>query len=220
VKYLLLHDIEVPYQITKKKNKNTYFYFRKEGFIDIHLSRFQTEQEVIQHMKNHATRFVNKLVQNTQKRLPKDIYYFWGEPYQFVKTDNPAVIIKHENKQISTTSIEQENKALRTFEKQEMMNYIHLLHLTYQSNPYIDLSQVTYQVRHTTSRHGSCNAKKRKINLNANLIHYHRKYLEYVYVHEICHLVHQHHQKAFYDLLEKILPNYRETRKELKHIDR
>jgi predicted metal-dependent hydrolase len=220
VKYILLNSTKVPYQITKKKNKNTYFYFRKEGHIDIHLSRFQTEHEICQHMEKHAARFVDKLVKNTQKASPKDIYYLWGEAYQFIKTNDPAIRVNQETKQIFTTDISLENKMLRNYEKREMMKEIDILHRKYQSNHFIDLSHVTYQVRHTTSRHGSCNAKKRKINLNANLMHYHPKYVEYVYVHEICHLVHQHHQKAFYDLLEKILPDYRETRKALKYINR
>ena len=41
-------------------------------------------------------------------------------------------------------------------------------------------------------------------------------YTEYVFLHEIAHLVYPNHSKDYYNLLEKLCPNYKEVRKELK----
>lgn len=56
------------------------------------------------------------------------------------------------------------------------------------------------------------------ISLNLKLIHLPMKFLEYVIIHEVCHLKEKHHQKKFWDLVGKYCNNYEETRKELKKL--
>jgi predicted metal-dependent hydrolase len=51
-----------------------------------------------------------------------------------------------------------------------------------------------------------------------NLVHLPTKYIKYVVIHEVCHLKHKNHSKEFWTEVEKFLPNYRETRKEMKKI--
>ena len=34
--------------------------------------------------------------------------------------------------------------------------------------------------------------------------------IEYVIVHEMCHMVHKNHSKEFWNLVQKICPNYKE----------
>ena len=40
--------------------------------------------------------------------------------------------------------------------------------------------------------------------------------LDYVIVHELCHLTHMNHSKEFWDLVEKIMPDYKEKKQWLK----
>jgi predicted metal-dependent hydrolase len=40
--------------------------------------------------------------------------------------------------------------------------------------------------------------------------------LEYVLVHELCHLVHMNHSREYWKLVELVLPDYRERLKWLK----
>jgi predicted metal-dependent hydrolase len=40
--------------------------------------------------------------------------------------------------------------------------------------------------------------------------------LDYIVVHELCHLVHLNHSKDFWNLLASILPDYQERREWLK----
>ncbi len=62
---------------------------------------------------------------------------------------------------------------------------------------------------------GSCTNKK-NITLSLNLIKKREELIEYVVVHELCHLKHMNHSKEFWNLVEKHIPNYKECRKELK----
>jgi predicted metal-dependent hydrolase len=40
--------------------------------------------------------------------------------------------------------------------------------------------------------------------------------VDYVVVHELCHIVHQNHSKKFWKLLESVIPDYSERKHWLK----
>lgn len=62
---------------------------------------------------------------------------------------------------------------------------------------------------------GSCSAKK-NITINAHLAHKSRQVIEYVVLHEMCHLKQMNHSEKFWNLVEENMPNYKEYRKALK----
>lgn len=64
---------------------------------------------------------------------------------------------------------------------------------------------------------GSCSYQN-NINLNLNLVALDSEFIDYVILHELTHTVHKNHQKAFYELLKKNMPNALEIQKKLKKI--
>jgi predicted metal-dependent hydrolase len=62
---------------------------------------------------------------------------------------------------------------------------------------------------------GSCSAKG-NLNFNLKLIMMPQYVIDYVIVHEICHLIHFNHSKEFWKMVEEIIPDYKERRKYLK----
>jgi len=62
---------------------------------------------------------------------------------------------------------------------------------------------------------GSCSSK-RNISINMQLAKKAGKEIEYVVLHEMCHLVYMNHSKQFWDLVEKHMPDYKEYKKQLK----
>ena len=71
------------------------------------------------------------------------------------------------------------------------------------------------EIRRMKKRWGSCTPKG-KIILNPELIKTSRICIEYVVIHELCHLVEPNHGKKFYDLLEKIYPAWKTTKMRLE----
>ena len=72
------------------------------------------------------------------------------------------------------------------------------------------------RIRKMTTRWGVCNIKTHYITLNLELIKRDIKYLDYVAVHELTHLVYANHSKYFWDLVEENLPGHKKYRKEMK----
>jgi len=69
-------------------------------------------------------------------------------------------------------------------------------------------------IRAMRSRWGSCSAGGR-ITLNVKLIKVPKAYIDYVIFHELCHLAEPYHSPRYYELLERVLPDWRERRDRL-----
>lgn len=72
----------------------------------------------------------------------------------------------------------------------------------------------TLTVRRMKSRFGSMTAHG-KMTLNTELIRVPVDHIDYVIVHELCHLKHMHHGKDYYVLLEQLSPQWLELKREL-----
>ncbi|NLA87393.1 MAG: M48 family metallopeptidase, partial [Clostridiales bacterium] len=64
-------------------------------------------------------------------------------------------------------------------------------------------------------RFGSCSAKNR-LCFSWRLMRYPDAAIDYVVVHELAHIMHKNHGKAFYALIESYMPDYKERKRLLK----
>jgi len=67
------------------------------------------------------------------------------------------------------------------------------------------------KIRRMKSRWGSC-SKSGKITLNLKLIHLPPACIEYIVMHELCHLKHLNHSKDFYSFLQRCMPDWKERK--------
>ena len=72
------------------------------------------------------------------------------------------------------------------------------------------------KLRYMTSRWGSCQPDRGKMTLNSRLIDAPNGCLEYIVVHEFAHFIESNHSKAFWDVVEEFLPDWKERRKALR----
>lgn len=70
-------------------------------------------------------------------------------------------------------------------------------------------------VRNQKTRWGSA-SKKGRLNFNYNIVKLREELVDYLVVHELCHLKEFNHSKKFWGLVAQATPEYKKLRKELK----
>ena len=63
---------------------------------------------------------------------------------------------------------------------------------------------------------GKC--KDKKITINPDVVKYGRKVIDYVVLHQYCHLKYKTHSKGFYNMIEKFQPDYKKSEEILLNI--
>lgn len=71
------------------------------------------------------------------------------------------------------------------------------------------------RIKDQKTRWGSCSSLH-NLNFNWRLIMAPAEVLDYVVVHELCHMTHMNHSRDFWNMVEKVMPDYRVHRKWLK----
>ena len=75
----------------------------------------------------------------------------------------------------------------------------------------------SFTIKKMKTRWGSCSSKG-SISLNLDLIKLPEQCIKEVILHELCHLVHFNHSKAFYALMTAEMPDWKYWKKELKFL--
>lgn len=81
--------------------------------------------------------------------------------------------------------------------------------------PLLGVTYGTISIRTQRSRWGSCSSKG-NLNFNCLLMRMPPEVRDYVVVHELAHRLEMNHSKRFYEVVARILPNYKEQERYLK----
>ncbi len=105
------------------------------------------------------------------------------------------------------------------FEEEEIQDII--LALCQRAYPYYQCLGIKYpqiKFRKMVSRWGSCHPAKGILTFNINLMYAPKECIEYVVLHEFTHFLHGNHSSKFYEELEKVCPDWKLCRNQLKEI--
>lgn len=148
-----------------------------------------------------------------------EIHYFLGEGYTLNTIDSiypPRINLKNNALLLSI------NPLASTLEKHAFLKQWYYLQmralvpsLIEKWQPLIGVSVESWGIKAMKTRWGSCNTRTRRIWLNLVLIQKPMACLEYVLVHEMIHLLEASHNKRFYQLMDKFMPEWRVHEKAL-----
>ena len=82
-------------------------------------------------------------------------------------------------------------------------------------NTYYNFHWNKISIKNQKTRWGSC-SKQRNINFNYKIALLPEHQVDYIIVHELCHLAEMNHSKRFWALVARTIPDYKQIRKELK----
>lgn len=109
-----------------------------------------------------------------------------------------------ETRRLETLEKRYRNAARQQFESR--VSYYH---------PITGGNYTSVTVRDQKTRWGSCSSRG-TLSFNYRLIFAPPVILDYVVVHELCHLTHMNHSKDFWDMVASVMPEYKVCRKWLR----
>jgi len=86
-----------------------------------------------------------------------------------------------------------------------------------QYGPLYNVNVKRMTIKNQKSKWGSC-SRRGNLNFNYRIVFLSETLIDYLIVHELCHLKEFNHSKKFWNLVSQTIPNYRECRKELRLI--
>lgn len=159
---------------------------------------------------------------NTPKRkfVNGETHLYLGRQYklQILKADIDSVKIFRGSIVISAKEITPNNleKILNNWYKSKAtILFDELLSTSLEVFKKYKIEKPVLYIRQMEKRWGSC-TKSGKIILNTELIKAPKGSIEYVVIHELCHLVHRNHNKDFYALQNKLFPNWEKWKEKLE----
>ena len=114
-----------------------------------------------------------------------------------IKISLPNKYKKGNNKQILDLAIDKMYEEIAKVELENAMEKLRLL---------LGFAPEDYRISKFIKGFGKC--ENNKITINYNVVKYSRKVIEYVVLHEYCHLKYKSHCRSFYELLSKYEPDY------------
>ncbi len=176
------------------------------------------KQMIISHQTN-ILKIPHRLDFNTTLKGPKTIRLFGTSyPVLYAKTKG-GVSFDNQTIMVRSQALNEENikRLLKAFLKEKLLLAVEELHQKTQKQfPDFPLKTVTFDARYVHSKFGSCYPKRKYIRFNLALVHYPIHFLRFIYFHEITHLKHPDHSKAFYQTFSIFEPNHIPMKKALQ----
>jgi predicted metal-dependent hydrolase len=154
--------------------------------------------------------------------LTRESHYIRGQRYLMnviESQDKSGVIINQGSANLivePNSTKEQRMQILEKWQRQELKKDISVILQKWE--PIIGVKSNKFVIRKMKTRWGSCNPDSKTININLFLIEKPIKYLEYIIVHELVHLIERTHNSNFLAHMDKFLSNWRQLKYELNQL--
>ena len=189
--------VSVPLHASNKDIEN--FIQSKKEWIETTLKKIKVAKENKNTLKESSIKILGKEID--KKIIESDL--------ERIRLTNTSIYIyskEIDNTQIDKKLLEWKVEKLKAILDEYLNKYTKLLNIN------IDY----YQIKKLSSAWGIYHKKENYISFNSDLIEKDIDCIEYVVLHELCHIFYMNHQKDFWALVEKYMPDYKVRRKNLK----
>jgi len=227
---IVIDGIEI--EVIRKKIKNMNLYILPpDGRVritaplrmnDITVRNFAVSK--LNWIKKHREKYLVQEMQSEKKFVSGEIHLYLGKEYllnvvytnkrQRVEICNEKGIINMYVREGSTA--EKRKKILTEWYRKQLKKQIPVVIARWEK--IMGVKVKNFGVKSMKTRWGTCNLCTGMIWINLELARRLPKYLEYIVVHEMTHLIERYHNKRFYSLMDMFMPEWRILRKELKNL--
>lgn len=218
----------IPFTVQFRKRQTVEIQVIPPGVVNVLAPYGLGEKTLSRLVQKKGDWILNKLAAIQELESRKIVHHFvTGEPFLLLgqryllqvihSPDLKKSIVSLEDKRLILTAPVQEKEALRqaleNWYRQKGLEVI-TERIQFYSR-YFDVQPTSIKVKEQKKRWGTCTSERRLL-FNWRLVMAPLEVVDYVVVHEMCHMVHMNHSKAFWNLVATILPDYRQRKQWLK----
>lgn len=154
--------------------------------------------------------------------LDRESHYVWGKRYLLAVVEHdgpPRIELKHSKLLLyvrSGTSKKKHAAIVGAWYREQVKQVAGELIAKWE--PRIGVKAARLFVQRMKTRWGSCNRAKANVRLNTDLARKPRECLEYIVVHELCHLLEPTHNARFVALMDRFMPRWQFYRQALNRL--
>lgn len=222
----------IPFHLSYSNRKVMEISVRPDGRVVVK-APLGTNKDLIERCIHKRAYWINRQLRHFEQfepRTPKR-RFIGGESHLYLGRKYRLKIRRSETKKVSLThgyfhiaspdtAPEQVAKLLNEwYRRKAEICFSRALEKCWHSHrfPKKGVEKPTLKIRTMKTRWGSL-SKRGGVTLNLELVKAPVECIEYVVVHELCHLFHPNHGKAFHNLLEKCLPDWQKRKHKLETI--
>jgi len=211
--------------IVNLKLKHIYLSFNDKGELVIKSPKVSTKQ--IEKLLLKKSSWIINSRKKFEAKKGKSIDFSQGSELYFLGEAHPLQFITYEKKRTKLSfdgdvfTLYYSNydetifqKHIDTFYKEEAKQYIPVLVNQWAETMSVLPRHIGF--RKTKRQWGSCSGKN-DLSFNTMMMKLPLDVIQYIIVHELAHIKHKHHQKAFWKFVAEYLPDYRTPVNELKN---
>ncbi len=218
---------DIPITLERKNIKNMYLRVLPPfGEVKVSAPLFVSDKDILDFIKSRKEWILKKqeLIKNNEIKAPLkyqsgETHKLWGKEYtlQLIKNDRIKKALPDNDKSIiylpvpKRSTISKREETLNNFYRKELENAIPSV--LGKCSKIVGKKPAEVKVR-KMKNWGNCKQDGR-ITLNINLAKKEPICLEYVMIHELCHLIEFNHGKKFKKLMDEFCPNWKEIKKRL-----
>ena len=190
------------------------------GNVEVQVPKGTPDEHVLQLLEEKWDWIQQKSKEMKDRMLgPKEKVYDHGESFLYLGNTYPIqisqdidikqdhVVFEGDKLHIYVKQLEDEKikQALKRFYYQQCKALVEKSIQSYQSN--FKIKPRSIRISDSKRTWGTCDSKQ-QLTFNWKLAMAPLKVIDYVVVHEMCHMVHLNHDRSFWRLVGKILPDY------------
>lgn len=206
----------ITYTLVTKQVKNINMRISSKGEVVVSANPFVPMDKIDDFVSSKVSWIVKhqkSMQERSQKSMIDDKHIIlFGNSLKIRKTTGKYNHVSYDKDTLYVQCREQADpeKVIRQFlDKLCRDVFLDIATLTFRSLSDYHLEFPDVKIRDMKSRWGSCTPAKNSITLNRKLIHYPFEFIEYVVLHEFVHFIQPNHSKAFYNIIENYMPDYK-----------
>lgn len=226
---LKIKELDVLGEIIKSNRRGISLEVLSNGNLTVRATKSLNKKQILDIIKNNDQWIYDKVKSIKEKNeifikreyKSNDLLLFLGEYYKLklVKTSLPIEVDIDYKLKIITVYIEGNNKKevvkdklekyYKKFATQYLKDRVEFYSLKFKEKPR------EIKIKEQKRRWGSCSGDNR-IFFNWKIIMANKDIIDYLIVHEMSHMKEKNHSKNFWNTVQEVLPNYKESKSWLK----